>query len=92
MILSDIPSCDSVFGESYTVAILRERYNFYLHERNQKDLVKFTQFYWESVKGYGRYLKDVNFYDLSADKCEELTCQAFLLWRNYLVETGKMVK
>jgi hypothetical protein len=82
---------DRVFSASYTSLIIQERYRVYLHERNQRDLVKFTQFYWESVKGYGRYLKDVDFYDLTPDEREELTCKAFLMWRNYRVETGKLV-
>lgn len=82
---------DVVFGESYTQLIIQERFNFYLHLRHQIDLVKFIQFYWESVKGYGRYLKDVAFYDLTPDEREEITCRAFMMWRNYQVETGRLV-
>lgn len=91
MNLSDTPSSDTVFKTDYTQLIIKERYNFYLHERNQKDLVKFTQFYWDSVKGYGRYLKDIDFYDLTPDEREEITCKAFMMWRNYRVETGLLV-
>ena len=82
---------DEVFGKDYTVLIIKERFGFYLHLKYQHDLVKFTQYYWESVKGYGRYLKDIDFQDLNPDAKEHITCQAFLLWRNYNVEQGRLV-
>lgn len=82
---------DLVFGTSYLTLIIKERANVYVQERYQNELQLFTQFYWERVKGYGRYLKDVDFRDLSADCKEDLVYDAFILWRNYMVETGKMV-
>lgn len=88
---TELEGRDIVFSESYTEKVIKEHTGIYIYERNQRDLVKFTQFYWESVKGYGRYLKDVDFYDLTPDERENITLRAFYLWRNYRVETGKLV-
>lgn len=81
-----------MYSPVYIQQLVRYEYGFYVKDRYIKLLYLFTCYYWESVKGTGIYLDDVDFHDLSKESKKAFIYKAFIMWTTYMTESGAMVK
>lgn len=77
-----------MYSPVYIQQLIRYEYGIYITERNLKSFYLFTCYYWESVKGLGIYLNDVDFSDLSKDSKKAFIYKVFVMWTTFQVESG----
>lgn len=77
-----------MYSPVYIQQLIRYEYDVYITERNLISLYLFTCYYWESVKGFGFYLNDVDFTDLSKEAKKDFIYKVFVMWTTFQVESG----
>ena len=80
-----------MYSPVYIQQLIRYEYGIYITERNLKSFYLFTCYYWESVKGLGIYLNDVDFSDLSKESKKDFIYRVFKMWTTLQTETAYKV-
>lgn len=80
-----------MYSPVYLQQLVRYEYGVYIKEKYLPSFHLFTCYYWESVKGLGIYLNDVDFHDLSKESKKNFVYKAFIMWTTYQIEVGLAV-
>lgn len=80
-----------MYSPVYLQQLVRYEYGVYIKDKYLPSFHLFTCYYWESVKGLGIYLNDVDFHDLSKESKKSFVYRAFIMWTTYQIEVGLAV-
>lgn len=80
-----------MYSPSYIQQLVDYEYDVYIRKKYLQSFYLFTVYYWESVKGLGIYLNDVDFQDLSKESKKHFIYKAFIMWTTLQIETWPAV-